>query len=362
MNEIFKFNEGETVKDIPLQILAQSLMITDSKGRPPKNRPIQSWELVDTIHSLCTEAGLDVEIKHIYVPEKESTPVINKEEKDLYASGENIPINKWLFNKVGIVIHLNHPDDHESVTAIAAAFHEKGIQVGWGQQVSMCSNFCIFGANTLYTFGEDRMGFEKLMEALKNWIMQFEIKRSEDLAIIDGMKKFTIDDSVIEFQLDAIVGNLYRAAVRKNYMASETRFVFNMSQTSEFVQNLERKLQDHYLKVSELNEKIKAIQTPETTIVEIEAAQANIEVLTLWDLYNWGTEILKPETTDIANVFQVVTWWSKFLLEFIGYTHRMIESNFKEEDEHPLVPAIEDVVQCGEPIIKPEILRAPEKN
>ena len=79
-------------------------------------------------------------------------------------------------------------------------------------------------------------------------------------------------------------------------------------------------------------------------------------------MYNWGTEILKPETTDIANVFQVVTWWSKFLLDFMNYTEEMVEANFNAEETReipsivPLIP-VESLpeIKKEEPVEQQEV-------
>ena len=307
MEKIFRFEEEENVKDISLELLSQSLMITDAAGRPPKNRPIQSWELIQSITDMATAAKLNVEVAHIYVPKKDSTPVIRKEEKELYSQGDNIPIGKWLFNKLAVLIKLHHPEDTDTVTALAASYHDKGIQIVWGQNVNICSNMCVFGGNTIYTFGDEKMPFEKIQEILQKWIGEFEVKRALDLSIIKAMKDFVISEFGIEHFLDAMVGRMYRNAVKCVYLGSG-RSVFNITQCSSFVQEMENKLIQYRQAIAEFED-------PEADHPSNETRP----VLTLWEIYNWGTEILKPENTDVANVYQVAVDWGKFLMDYADF-------------------------------------------
>ena len=316
MNEIFWFNEDENVKDIQLTTLSKSLMIRDAKGQPPKNRPIQSWELIADIFMLCKQANLDAQIAHIYVPKSGANPVINANEKELFANGDNIPIDKWLFNRVAFLIQLHHKEDTDMVTAIVGSFHDKGIQIAWGQHVNLCSNMTIFGGNSMYTFGEDKMPFEKINEVLQKWILEFEAKRAADIEIINKMKHYAIDD--IEPLMDAIVGRLYRNAVKAVYLQGNAP-VFNITQCSSFVQEFEARLKEW----SELNEGVAD------------------EPITLWKVYNWGTAILSPENTDVTSVYKTVVEWGNFLVDFMKFEMPLTEEQKNLEITAPSAQPVE---------------------
>lgn len=354
MEQIFRFNEEENVKDVSLELLSQSLMITDAKGQPPKNRPIQSWELIQSITDMATAAKLDVEVAHIYVPKKDSTPVIRKEEKELYSQGDNIPIGKWLFNKLAVLIKIHHPQDTDTVTALAASYHDKGIQIVWGQNVNVCSNMCVFGGNTVHTFGEERMPFEKIQEILHKWIGEFEIKRALDLSIIRAMKEHVIDEFSIEHFLDAMVGRMYRNAVKCVYLGSG-RSVFNITQCSSFVQEMEQKLTEYRERLVEYDDAVEGIKEEGSELLTPESLTK--PVLTLWEIYNWGTEILKPENTDVANVYQVAVDWGKFLMDYANFDPAKATEEVELLPDHhePLAePVSEDTEQTVQPAVIPE--------
>lgn len=304
MNEIFSFTKEETTRDISLEMLCQSLMVRDSRGQSPSNRPIQSWELIDEIHGLCTAAGLDVEIKHIYVQQNGSNPVINQNEKELYLAGDNIPITKWLFNKVAFMIAIHHPEDTETTTTIVASYHQQGIQVAWGQHVGLCSNMCIFGSNTMYTFGPDSVPFDKMRVILNEWILTFDEKRNEDLKIIRDMKRVILNNDVMEEILNNLIGRLFRKAVRKNYFKGKD-YVLDMTKVGMLVRNIEEKY--------ELRKQLEPTSNSYDQDMQI----------TLWDVYNWGTEILKAEDTDIASLFMIISTWGKFISEFAEFCNEM---------------------------------------
>lgn len=319
MNEIFMFSPEESTKDIPLTTLSQSLMIRDAKGQAPKNRPIQSWELIETVEEACQKYGIDAEVKHIYVPKPSSTPVINREEKEIYASGQNIPIEKWLFNRVAFMVQLRHAADARMVTAIVGSFHDKGIQLAWGQHVNICSNMCIFGENSMYTFGDKKMPYEKMMEVVVKWISEFEVKRNHDLEIIEQMKAYVIAPERIEGLMDALVGRLYRNAVKAAYHKGEDQ-VFNISQCSEFVQHFETEFKKNF-----------------------DEHDRHIPI-SLWDLYNYGTAILSPENTDIVGVYSTVTEWGSFLADFMAFNEQDATSHLYNHDFQDDITHLDEIV------------------
>ena len=328
MNEIFKFEEEETVKDISLGLLEQSLMIRDAKGQPPKNRPIQTWELIQEIETLCTEAKLNVSVEHIYVTRAGSNPIINRGEKELYKNGDNIPIEKWLFSRVAMQMFIHHKEDLDSKTAIVFSYHDKGLQIAMGQHVHVCSNMCIFGDNTMYTFGPDRMPFDKIMDVLKGWIGDFEKKRAEDLQMIEQMRNFVLDDSNLEDFFDAMVGRLYRNAIAQAYHKG-TEGVFNVSQCSSFVQHFENEWKN---KCEEFRQAVENGEDSPKDPVRF--------CMTLWEIYNWGTQVIKPEGNDISMIYDTIAKWGTFIAKFSGFNMEKIdlaEFNKKPQWEQEMI-------------------------
>lgn len=290
---IFKFEDGQFSKAITLGELSQSLMLRDNKGLAPKSRPIQSWELIKLVHDEARSLNLEAEIKEIYVAQSGSNAAISREEKEIYKSGNNIPITKWLFGRITFMIVIRHTMDKDTTTAIVGTFHDKGLQIAMGQHVHVCSNMCIFGNNIMSTYGPSSMPFVKIEEMIGKWLSEFEEKRSKDLEIINLMKEYQIVDGTLQGMLDSMVGQMFRKAVRKNYFAGDD-FVFNMTQCGDFVKQMETRIND-----------------PET----------QDKPTTMWDIYNWGTEILSPTRTEVSSIYSTNMAWGVFLHDFLSWNN-----------------------------------------
>jgi hypothetical protein len=130
------------------------------------------------------------------------------------------------------------------------------------------------------------------------------------------MKDHIIDESSVEHFLDAMIGRMYRNAVKCTYLGSG-RSVFNITQCSSFVQEMEHKLTEYRERLVEYDDAVEGIKEEGSELLTPESLTK--PVLTLWEIYNWGTEILKPENTDVANVYQVAVDWGKFLMDYANF-------------------------------------------
>ena len=273
--EVFVFPNNVRVANIDLDFLRKSSMIRSSgSNNPGPLRPLQSWELIDQLENLMNSISLPFQRKEIWVEKKNSNRILTNEEVELYTP-ENTPINKWVFDHVLTKFEIIPESIREGYApAIALSFTQSGIKVVWGLHVHVCQNLCIFGENSISTYGRDKIPFAKQMNILEFWIQNVEEKYKEDLAIMDRMKSKAIDT----LWINECIGDLYRMAINKAYKKGEAPL--NTANLSILVQKL----------------------NPES-------------LSSVWDFYNAGTEIIKPTNISIEDVFNVNMSWGKYLSE-----------------------------------------------
>lgn len=286
--QIYSFTED--AQTIELDELSASLEVRDSNGGTPRNRPVQAWELMNHISNFASVNGVEANLGKIYVKKTDSKQVLTKEEKFIYTE-ETTPLNKWLFNRIISQIHLPSVTDSDTTTSIAISYNDKGIAVGFGENVKICQNMSILGASHLISnYGNESLKFESMLNIVQQWILDSNRLRQLQRDIIERMKDYRLPDKYLNLDIvNGITGKLLDNAnivtyFKKN-MTEETIAPLNITQCSEFSRRAV------LLKNSE-----------------------NPKLETIWDLYNIGTEILRPmHGGDYTQLLQSNVKWLKFL-------------------------------------------------
>lgn len=280
---IFKFDEDNKVQTIDRELIANSLEITDSRGKPLRNRPVQIWTLLDNVEQAINKAGIDHSLAPIYVQRNASNRMLTREEKPLYDQ-TNTPINKWRFDKIITMFHLHHSEDNEVNAGIAVSFNDYGIQIAFGMNVHVCTNFSILGGQKsfLQTFsrhGLESESYQGILARMEQWVLAFDENRKNELDMMYRMIETDIKDVQI---VDRIIGKLYQKAVNQVYGNKEFA-PFTISNMSNFVQEaMKKRAEDQTIK-------------------------------NVWDLYNWGTEVIKPGFVDLNDIAISSSQYATFL-------------------------------------------------
>ena len=276
MSEIKKlFNNKEKFEIVTLEDLKRTNVAWADMQRS-KTTPVAHYELIDSLQQILKDAGQEPELDHIYVTNQGgSTALRNIEEQH----GEKNILEAWLLRKVTGKIKLPNLMDGESGCAIAFAYHDKGIDVSFGQNVHDCSNMCIFGSNVLHTYGKyQNVNYEKMLSIVNDWAQNAEQLRKNDLALIQSMKMITVTSE----QMLQFTGKLLVLANAVN-MGKKAVAPLNVTSVSEVVRGL---LKDN------------------------EEVFRSGNTLTLWQFYNYMTAIMKADhnqdittlLTDIVNL------------------------------------------------------------
>ena len=287
---MFGFQEDESVKPITLSELKQSIRVEGRYGKIIASRPIQSWELMELVMYLMEEYNLNYTQDIIYVQKKNSHIMINEEEKALGYTKESCPINRWLFDKLLTKWTIPYINEGLDRVGIAMGFNDDGIELAFGMGIDLCANFNIMGGNILRTYsynGVPASTFDYIKLKLKEWFSNFEQMVRVETSIMNAMKEFLIGNPSI---IKQVIGELYLKAINQAYGSKEVA-PFDTHGVSTMVQNY--------------------ISQRKPTVIN-----------NAWDLYNWGTNIMKPGMVDLADINNCSDMFCTFVLENIMSTTR----------------------------------------
>lgn len=279
MSEVFVFPKSAKIATIELDTLRQSSMIRSAgSNHPGIARPLQSWELIEKVHEMIESNNKLYEQRDIWVEQRASNRILTQQEM-LNLNETNTPIEKWMFDHVLTKIDLIPEKAVNGLSpSIAISFNKRGIQVTWGMHVHVCQNLCIFGENSISTYGNQKMPFGKQLDVLNNWINTINAKFKEDQDIMKKMQ----DTPITPEWINETIGDLYIKAIGRAYK--------------------------------------KGLPAPvNTTTLSTLVQKMNTEdISSVWDFYNSGTAVIKPENIVLDDVLDTNIAWGMYLAEKVS--------------------------------------------
>lgn len=277
--DYFGFKPEETVSEVSINQLEQSIRVEGKHGRALSTRPVQSWNVINYITSVMSLAEVNNTMEHIYVQKRNSFPMINDNDKKLGYNRERCPIDQWLFDKIAVSFMIPNIGNDLVGARIGLSFDENGIQIAFGMNVHVCSNFAIMGGQIMSTFkrgSNEPLSWDSIMIVLKDWMFNLDQKMKLEIDLMNRMiETEIIEDGVV----NRVIGGLYKRAIDQAY-GTKALAPFDTAGMSNFVQNIiksENKVEDHTF-------------------------DKNFGIRNVWDLYNYGTQIMKPGSVDIADI------------------------------------------------------------
>ncbi len=254
--------------------------------------PVQYWRLYALILTMIENSGFNYDEKEIYVQNNSSKAYLTDEDKAAGYNQKVAPINRWRFDKIISTIQLPAvvEGSEEGIAnarnaAIGLTLNKEGLSVAFGMNVWACANFNVLGGTILRSYiagGREATPWELMEHKLKIWIADINQIWSVQNEIMHTMKSFEIpsNDGIVE----EIIGNLYIGAIKQAYFKGD-EVPFNTYELSDFVQETlrQKKEQD--------------------------------QLANVWDLYNWGTSIMKPGRVDIGEISNSSNMWSDYLID-----------------------------------------------
>lgn len=272
-NKFFDFTKAK-VQTLTLDQLERTHKEDNVYGQPVSG--IYHFDLLQQIIGLCNEQNYSVEVYDLFAAQNRDSklPGVVLLPQVEAQFGERA-IEAHILRRVFANIRLTDFDDEDHTTNLAVAFHQQGIQVGFGNMVKICHNQCMLGASQYAaTYGDKGAGrghgleIPAILDAVKSWLIDARKIIVAERGKIDMMKGIEISAD----QMFRLIGLLTSIRVKADTSYKEIRdyrtYPLNQSQISKLTEAM--MLTYH-----------------------------NNNRITVWDLYNASTELYKAQSMDI---------------------------------------------------------------
>lgn len=254
--------------------------------------PVQYWTLYSVISNMLEARNINYKPGEIHIQANSSKAYLTDTDKDAGFTQKVAPIDRWRFDKVICLVQLPNimagSGEDASLgrnAAIGLTLNKEGIMVSFGMNVWACSNFNVMGGTMMRSYGtsgREGMPWDLMQHRLGIWMDNLNQIWAVQNEIMHNMLDYNLGghNNVI----DEIIGDLYTGAVKQAYFKGP-EVPFNISELSEFTQTMIKERKDEE------------------------------QIANLWDVYNWGTSIMKPGQFDIGEIANNSNLWADYLLE-----------------------------------------------
>ena len=272
-NKFFDFEKAK-VQTLTLDQLERTHKENDVYGNPL--RGIYHYALLNEIISMCHEQNYNVEVYDLFAAQNKdrNTPGVVLLPQVEAQFGERA-VEAHILRRVFANIRLTDFDDEEKTTNLAVAFHQKGIQVGFGNMVKICHNQCMLSPTQyIATYSEKGTGrgngvtIPEVLDTVKSWLIDARHIIVTEREKIEKMQSIQVDAQ----QLFLLIGMLTALRVKCDTHESEIKetrvYPLNQAQISKFTESL---------------------------LLRYHRNQS----VTVWDIYNAATDLYKANSMDI---------------------------------------------------------------
>lgn len=291
-NKFFDFEKAK-VQTLTLDQLERTHKENDVYGNPL--RGIYHYALLNEIIGMCKEQSYNVEVYDLFAAQNKdrNTPGVVLLPQVEAQYGERA-VEAHILRRVFANIRLTNFDDEEKTTNLAVAFHQKGIQVGFGNMVKICHNQCMLSPTQyIATYSEKGTGrgngvtIPEVLDTVKSWLVDARHIIVTEREKIEKMQSIQVDAQ----QLFLLIGMLTALRVKCDTHESEIKetrvYPLNQAQISKFTESL---------------------------LLRYHRNQS----VTVWDIYNAATDLYKANSMDIPALLPQNRAMTAFLDEHFG--------------------------------------------
>lgn len=291
-DKFFDFEKAKT-QEITLEQLGRTYRENDVYGYPLKG--IYHYDLFNKVIAECEDVGYNVEVYDMFAAQNRdrNQPGVVKLPQVEAQKGENA-VEAHILRRVFANIRITDFDDGETTTNLAVAFHQKGIQIGFGPNVMICHNQCLLNPelymSTYSEKGRKGSGIElsTMLDTLKSWLVDARHIVETDRERIEKMKNTRVSAE----QMFTLIGLMTAMRVKSDTTRKSIRenitYPLNQSQITVFTEDM---LEAYHTK----------------------------EVVTAWDMYNSATNMYKANKMDIPAILPqnraFVDFINKYVIE-----------------------------------------------
>ena len=275
-NKFFDF-EKQKVQTLTLEQLERTHKENDVYGHPI--RGIYHYALIQKILELCSSAGYSPEVYDLFAAQNKERlnagVVILPQVEAMY--GEKA-VEAHILRRVFANVRLNDFDDETYTTNLAIAFHQKGIQVGFGNMVKICHNQCMLSADKYIATYSDRgtgrgngVSIEQVLENVTMWLSDAHKSIMQEREKIVRMQSIEVSVERMMTLIGSLTAIRVKCDTRNSEIHTNATYPLNSSQINALTEDL---------------------------LIRYET-QGH---LTAWDMYNSATEQYKADRMDIPSL------------------------------------------------------------
>lgn len=271
-DKFFDFEKAKT-QAITLEQLSRTHREDDVYGNPL--RGIYHFDLFNKVIDECTELGYNVEVYDMFAAQnrdRQSPGVVRLPQVEA-VKGQHA-VEAHILRRVYANIRITDFDNDETTTNVAVAFHQKGIQIGFGPNVMICHNQCMLSPELYMSSysekGKKGSGMEvaAMLDTLKSWLVDARHIIETDRERIAKMKETPITAEQMFLLIGLMTATRVKADTSRKSIRENITYPLNQSQITLFTEDMLEAYHDK-------------------------------EFVTAWDMYNSATNLYKANRMDI---------------------------------------------------------------
>lgn len=271
-DKFFDFEKAKT-QAITLEQLSRTHREDDVYGNPL--RGIYHFDFFNKVIDECTELGYNVEVYDMFAAQnrdRQSPGVVRLPQVEA-VKGQHA-VEAYILRRVYANIRITDFDNDETTTNVAVAFHQKGIQIGFGPNVMICHNQCMLSPELYMSSysekGKKGSGMEvaAMLDTLKSWLVDARHIIETDRERIAKMKETRITAEQMFLLIGLMTATRVKADTSRKSIRENITYPLNQSQITLFTEDMLEAYHDK-------------------------------EFVTAWDMYNSATNLYKANRMDI---------------------------------------------------------------
>lgn len=271
-DKFFDFEKAKT-QAITLEQLSRTHREDDVYGNPL--RGIYHFDLFNKVIDECTELGYNVEVYDMFAAQnrdRQSPGVVLLPQVEA-VKGQHA-VEAHILRRVYANIRITDFDNDETTTNVAVAFHQKGIQIGFGPNVMICHNQCMLSPELYMSSysekGKKGSGMEvaAMLDTLKSWLVDARHIIETDRERIAKMKETRITAEQMFLLIGLMTATRVKADTSRKSIRENITYPLNQSQITLFTEDMLEAYHDK-------------------------------DFVTAWDMYNSATNLYKANRMDI---------------------------------------------------------------
>lgn len=265
-DKFFDFEKAKT-QAITLEQLSRTHREDDVYGNPL--RGIYHFDLFNKVIDECTELGYNVEVYDMFAAQnrdRQSPGVVLLPQVEA-VKGQHA-VEAHILRRVYANIRITDFDNDETTTNVAVAFHQKGIQIGFGPNVMICHNQCMLSPELYMSSYSEKgkkgsgMNVAAMLDTLKSWLVDARHIIETDRERIAKMKETRITAEQMFLLIGLMTATRVKADTSRKSIRENITYPLNQSQITLFTEDMLEAYHDK-------------------------------EFVTAWDMYNSATNLYK---------------------------------------------------------------------